>query len=1212
MSDTKTLSFSKVVAIVAAVAMTAGVMFAMYAPSAHAALTEAQIQSILSLLQSFGADQSTINNVNASLRGQPTTGTTSSGSGVCPYTWTRSLSNGATGDDVMKLQMFLNDNGFTVSSSGAGSPGQESTYYGSKTGAAVKMYQEANASSVLAPVGLTSGTPFFGPSTRAYANSMCVSGTVTPPAGDDDGDVGFDDSTPPATGTGLNVSGAVQPANAVIPKSAARVPFTKFYVTAGSDGAVNMNSVTVKRTALGANADFSGVVLLDENGLQVGTAKTLNSNDQATVGTTVSIPAGQTKMFTIAGNIAASPTANDQLALDVVGVNTSAVVSGTFPIKGATHSVNASFSIGSVTMTRGANDPGAAQTKNVGETGYTFSSIKVTTGSVEDVYIKSLRWNQSGSANKDDLENVKTVVDGTEYEVIVNGDDYTTTFAGDGLLVETGFSKDISIRGDLKGGSGRTVAFDMAKIADLYVVGKTYGFGITAPQTDTCGAATGVACFTSGEDPWYDGAIVTVSAGTMNVSSWTQISAQNVAENVLNQPIAGFAVDVRGEPITVGTIKMVVNINSTTAAVGTADLTNLVLVDQNGSILAGPKDGSNATADNETISFSDSVTFPVGITNITLKGKLGTDFANNDTVMASTTASGWTTVTGDVTGKSITPTPASALNGPTMTLKAGSVTVSVSSVPLAQTVIAGAQQFLFANYIFDSTSSGEDVRVTSVPVVYGGDGSATANLTSGCQMYDGTTSVTTGSNVVNPTAFSSSTTFTFDGTGVILPKGTSKTLALKCNLASGAAGAYLWGLDSAQDPTSFTGVTSGTTIAETLTESNGQTMTTATAGTLSVVLDTNSPGYKIVSAGSTGVELARYKFSATNEDIDVKQVALEITSAASNTPVDLVGRQVTLWTTDGVQVGTAVFPTGNYATSSAITDFRVPKNGSKVLVVKGDIAGISASGPLTASGDLLTVSYDADNESGTNGNYGTGVASGSNAVPSTTSDLAPSGARIMKAYPTLAHVALSSSEKVLQTGANKTLYKFKATAVDGDVALYKFTFQIGSSTVSATTSAYKVYAYTDSAFSQPDTTFSSDGSLVVDAPAQACDTACTNLQIDLSVLFQKVSGTNVTYVIPEGATRYFRLDATVASVETGTGSETVTVQLDGDAAYSVNANTLMEVASGVDGDTNDDFLWSPISTTTQNTINDLDFTNGYLLQGLPTVNMTAESIVSIN
>ncbi len=1202
MVDIKNLTATKIAVGVLALAMTVGVLFTLAPRVQAAALTEAQIQNIINLIQGFGADAATIANVNASLHGNaPTTPTTPSTSSACPYKWNTNLKIGSTGTDVMKLQQFLNSmSGTVIATSGAGSAGMESTYYGAKTGAAVKKFQEMYKGEILTPVGLTSGTTNFFSSTRAKANALCVGGstggTTTPPV--------------TGTGTGLMVSSASQPMNSSVLNGAARIPFTKFTVTAGNDGDVVVNSVTVKRVGLGSNAAFDGIVLLDEAGMQVGISKTLNSNDQANVGENVTIPRGTSKTFTVAGNMISSLSAyqGEQLALSVVGVNTSATVTGSLPIMGATHNVNSTLVIGTLTVQRGAQDPSTDQTKEVGVTGYNFSSVKVTAGSAENVWVKSIRWNQVGSAAAGDLKNVKTTVDGVDYDTVVSSDGkyFTTSFAGNGVKIDKGVSKDFTVKADIAGGSGRTVAFDIAKKTDIYAVGETYGYGLTPPAgSSNCASDANDSSFCTGEDPWYNGSEVTVNTGSLIVSTWPTVNAQNLAENVLNQPIAGFSVEARGEPVTVGSIK--IYLTETGSAADRADLTNLTLVDQNGSVVAGPVDGS---ASNAYVTFSDSITFPTGVTNLTLKGKLGTDFANNDTVSASTTPTDWSNVKGDTTGKTITPSPASTLTGPTMTMKAGSVNVSVSSVPTAQTVIAGAQGFLFANYIIDATGSGEDVRVTSIPLAYGGANTAVATSLTACQLYDGSTSVTSGSNSKNPSSFSSSTQFTFDGSGLMVTKGTSKTLALKCNVSTGATGSYLWGIDDAQNSslTSFSGVTSGTTIVETFTDSNGQTMSIGTSGTLTAVLDTNSPGYKIVSAGSTGVELARIKFSASNEDIDLKQIALQLSSVASNTPTDLVGRQVTLWTTAGVQVGTVVFPAGDNGTSSAISNFRIPKDGSNVLVVKGDIAGISNSGPLTSSGDLLVVDYDGSN-SGLNGTYGTGVASGSTATPAS-GDTASNGVRIMKAYPVLAQVALSGSNLTLVSGGDKVLYRFKVTATDGDVALYKFSFNIGSSTVSATTSALAAYVYTDSSFSTADTTFSSDGKLNVQtAPVQTL--AGTN-SIDVNMLFQKASGGNTTYIVPAGATRYFELRATVANVETGTGSESISVKLLGDAAYPVNAATLMDTATGVDGDTNDDFIWSPISTTTQNTINDLDFTNGYQVQGLPSVNMTSETLTSTN
>jgi hypothetical protein len=356
------------------------------------------------------------------------------------------------------------------------------------------------------------------------------------------------------------------------------------------------------------------------------------------------------------------------------------------------------------------------------------------------------------------------------------------------------------------------------------------------------------------------------------------------------------------------------------------------------------------------------------------------------------------------------------------------------------------------------------------------------------------------------------------------------------------------------------------------------------------------------------VELARIKFSASNEAVDLQQVALQASDVASNTPYkNLVGSKVTLWTTGGTKVGEATFVAGgDNATSTLSGLFRVPKDGSKVLVVKGDISGITVSGPMTQSGELLKVDYDGHNN-GLNGNYGTGVDSGDTVTP-TSGDTSSSGVRIMAAYPTFEKVSFAGSGNELLAG-EQTLYKFKVTAVDGDVAFYKFTFDIGSSTQSATSTDYGLYAYSDSGFSLADTTFSSDGLLNYGPYFNGLHDASSASQRSVVEIYpDKTGSATTTYVVPEGATRYFELKGTFSNVAGGSTSESVQISLLGDAAFPVNSADLMQKATGIDADTNSDLIWSPISTTTQNTVNDLDFTNGYQVSGLPTVKMSGETL----
>jgi hypothetical protein len=113
---------------------------------------------------------------------QPTTkpgvgGTTGGQTGVeVTFTgkFTRDLTVGSVGDDVVELQKFLNNNGFIVANSGVGAPGEETSFFGNRTKDALKKFQEANASSILTPVGLTKGTGYFGGATRAFVNALLV------------------------------------------------------------------------------------------------------------------------------------------------------------------------------------------------------------------------------------------------------------------------------------------------------------------------------------------------------------------------------------------------------------------------------------------------------------------------------------------------------------------------------------------------------------------------------------------------------------------------------------------------------------------------------------------------------------------------------------------------------------------------------------------------------------------------------------------------------------------------------------------------------------------------------------------------------------------------------------------------------------------------------------------------------------------------------
>lgn len=153
-------------------------MVATFAMPAHAQTTEELQQMINDLLAQVAA-----------LQAQLGDGGSMSGAAMCPYTWTRDLSEGSSGMDVMRLQQFLNaDPDTRIAATGVGSAGQETEFFGALTGAAVAKFQQKYREDVLAPLGLVTATPFFGERTRAKANELCADGMMDDDDDDDDDD----------------------------------------------------------------------------------------------------------------------------------------------------------------------------------------------------------------------------------------------------------------------------------------------------------------------------------------------------------------------------------------------------------------------------------------------------------------------------------------------------------------------------------------------------------------------------------------------------------------------------------------------------------------------------------------------------------------------------------------------------------------------------------------------------------------------------------------------------------------------------------------------------------------------------------------------------------------------------------------------------------------------------------------------------------------
>ncbi len=194
---TKVLTLNKLAAGLVGLAMVAGLASAVAVQRAQAAdLTLSDLVEFLVLSGVIADDKADeARKAVKTLEAEKATTPTAPAAASCNFT--RDLKTGLTGADVKELQKVLNSKGFTVAAMGAGSVGMETEYYGPATAAAVAKMQEAFAADILAPLGLTKGTGFFGAATRKVANEkVCatVVPPVLPPEDEDDEDMDDEDT----------------------------------------------------------------------------------------------------------------------------------------------------------------------------------------------------------------------------------------------------------------------------------------------------------------------------------------------------------------------------------------------------------------------------------------------------------------------------------------------------------------------------------------------------------------------------------------------------------------------------------------------------------------------------------------------------------------------------------------------------------------------------------------------------------------------------------------------------------------------------------------------------------------------------------------------------------------------------------------------------------------------------------------------------------
>jgi len=976
--------------------------------------------------------------------------------------------------------------------------------------------------------------------------------------------------------------------------SAARVQFTKVNFTA-TGGDVIIDSMKVERTGSPASdAALSGInILKPDNDLLSTSYKTLNSSHQATFTENITIANGTTASYVLVAKIGTGSYGGEVPKLSLVEVNLSgnATLNATLPITGNAMTINTTITIAALAIDEGP-DVGTA-TKEVGTTDFDFVHVKLTNSASDaDVQIESIKFNNVGSADDADVANMKLLYYNTS-EVIATADMvsnyiyFDLSGCGDLCKIGKGKNKTYSLRGDIIGGSARTLDFDIKKVE--HVVAKDLLNNVYVTPTGTS---------------INYGNIIDISRGKLNVNKTDTVKTGNISADASDVELGSWNFRVSGESITISTIKFDMDNEGATAS--STDFTNLVLTNKTtGETLTGGNTGVNDTTGGDGyVTFSDSFTLPIGDNEIILTGTINSDPTANDTIQFGVdfTAEANLDATGDNTGDAITiettpayATPNAEIDANKQNFKALALAVTTLSQPAAKTIAAGTSNIHYSTISFDASDSSEDVKVTQFKITLVTGAVAKANEIQNITFeVDGTDIGITKNGSESAADTDEQITVSLSGDEqFVVAKGTTVTMKVYADLASGATagvtGTHRLQISSAtSDTVTAIGATSGNDITETYSTATSNNVTVGTAGgTVKVSLDSNNPNASLVAAGTTGATLAAFNFYATStEDVELDYLYLtEVTTDTDSTSWKDYDR-IYFENEDGIEVAgmtpTSSFPKINFADDAFVVD--IDDTDGAILYLKADLAAIG-SGYNGTAGDYLGYEIAAAADVVAKGSLsGSGsheyLASGASA---------PTGKThyVYKSYPTFAKQAVGTNR--LGNGT-MDLYKFTVTAnSSGDISLYKFTFDIATTVCNVT----QLYVY--------DVTGTET---VLNDTAGTCSASRCIFETDGSDWTTNFSGYEV--VISKTQPRTFVLRGNIAGAATGAQ---VTTRVAGDASHISNAGaTLMDAADDIAGtDVEDDFIWSDRSQGAHTYQTD-DWTNGYLVSGLTASSSTAETI----
>lgn len=841
-----------------------------------------------------------------------------------------------------------------------------------------------------------------------------IGGTLLPPSGS--GLTVSLDSSTPAGATIVSDSTGSQGAQVL-------APFVSVRFTAAADGAVKVKTLRFKRTGISADSDiqatylYEGMNRLEVGGSLSGGYVTFNNPNGL-----FEVPAGQSKVVTLRGDLATNLGGGKTIAFQLESASdvttNGASVSGSFPSMGNTMTTAATSDLGYALIAGSYTTPSSDNTSINPEADTQVWSFTLQAND-QDLEVRKLVLTKVGSVQKDDIQNFRLLVGGSQYATASGmNDDFEVVFdlSGNPLQIAKGQTKTITVRADIVNGSSRDFKFTFQQQDDLMIWDR--GYNVYVP------AATSIANYGSWTVVQPSGDYQ-VASGAVSITKATNSPSGDVALDATNVKVASYEVKATGEDVKISSLKVAANTSGTGLDNGKLFL--------DGVQVGSTSDIGEWQTSTTTYTFGSSFIAKAGETHVLdvysdVKQAAGTSFSAGNTILlyigiGSSNAQGQSSLSaisvpaagGEVAGNTLTVQSSSLsisenVSYGDQTVTAGSKNVKIGSF----TLVAGATEGVNVDGITCTLDSSEDDRVENL------------------KLMSGTTQL--GSTKVTP---STSNLFSVN---MSLTPGQSKLVDVYADMRSGATGT----VDCAMTSTGVGSVTSSSVSASSVVI---QTMTIGT-GSLTASLDPASPASDIILGGSTGVTMAKYKFTATTDSFTVNKMTF-ITGSSTADNVSAVYLEYPK--ADG-STGTAL----GYLNSNATVTFNnlgffIDRDSTAVMTLKVDLASIGFNGTNADSGDAPGFDFDvSDTFEAVAGSGSSDTDADSTAPVNISSDVAGNDMVLRKTRPTITLETLPTTN--LAANGTYAVSKFTVTAdAKGPVSVYKVGWDVATNGITYTT-----------------------------------------------------------------------------------------------------------------------------------------------------------------